>query len=97
MKTMGAIRVNQRDTYLINQVFSAVIVVILGLTFYIMAVSGLSRGIETTLTPMLLIIIAIVGLALLSEVTKMNLNIISAGSGGARGQNSQNGARRKKQ
>lgn len=61
------------NRYLQNQVFSVVIVVLLGITFYIVAASGLASGnLNNTLTPLLLIIIAITCLALLSEVSKIS-------------------------
>ncbi len=68
------------NRYLQNQVFSVVIVVLLGIVFYILAASGLASGsLNSTITPLLLIIIAITCLALLSEVLKLSCMLSKKG------------------
>jgi hypothetical protein len=64
----------ESESYLFRQVFSVVIVALLVITFYMIAVAGLSTGsIESAITPMLLIIIAITCLAILSEMSKLGM------------------------
>lgn len=61
------------EGYLLNQVFSVVIVVLLGIIFYILAASGLASGtINTMVASLLLIIISILCVAMLSEITKIS-------------------------
>ena len=60
------------NEYLFKQVFSVVVLALLTVTFYMLAVGGLASGIETTIVPLLLIIIAIVCLAIMSEVAKLS-------------------------
>ena len=60
------------NEYLFKQVFSVVVLALLTVTFYMLAVGGLAGGIETTIVPLLLIIIAIVCLAIMSEVAKLS-------------------------
>ncbi|MBI4176278.1 MAG: hypothetical protein HY518_03670 [Candidatus Aenigmarchaeota archaeon] len=53
------------------QVFSAVIAVVLLITFYILLLSDFVRGTQANITPMILIIIAIILLAIFSVLHKM--------------------------
>ncbi|MBI4020480.1 MAG: hypothetical protein HY367_04050 [Candidatus Aenigmarchaeota archaeon] len=53
------------------QVFSAVIAVVLLITFYILLLSDFVRGTQANVTPMILIIIAIILLAIFSVLHKM--------------------------
>ena len=48
------------NEYLFKQVFSVVVLALLTITFYMLAVGGLANGLETTMVPLLLIIIAII-------------------------------------
>jgi hypothetical protein len=60
------------NEYLFKQVFSVVIIVLLLVTFYIMVAGSSVTGMGNVITPLLLIIIAIVCLAIMSEVAKLN-------------------------
>ena len=64
----------ERD--LTSQVFAAVISIVLVITFYIVLMAGLLRGTESfvsegVLTPLILIIIAIILLAIFSTIAKL--------------------------
>ena len=61
--------------YLIKQVFSVVIAIVLMITFYIVLMADLATPGETFITPLILIIIAIVCLAIFSELAKMEYYI----------------------
>jgi hypothetical protein len=63
------------DSYMINQVFSVVIIALLGITFYVVAVDNLASGGANGLVPLVLIIIAITCLAILSELSKITLTL----------------------
>jgi len=60
-----------KEKYLFSQVFMAVIVVFLGISFYMLAGAGLVLGLHAMITPMILVIIAIILLAMLSEIGKL--------------------------
>jgi len=60
------------NEYLFKQVFSVVVLALLTITFYMLAAGGLAGGIQTTIVPLLLIIIAIICLAIMSEVAKLS-------------------------
>jgi len=49
-----------------------VVLALLTVTFYMLAAGGLAGGIEATIVPLLLIIIAIICLAIMSEVAKLS-------------------------
>ncbi len=61
-----------QNEYLFKQVFSVVVLALLAVTFYMLAIGGLTSGLESAITPLLLIIIAIIGLSIMSEVAKLN-------------------------
>ncbi len=61
-----------QNEYLFKQVFSVVVLALLTVTFYMLAVGGLTNGLESTIVPLLLIIIAIICLSIMSEVAKLN-------------------------
>ena len=61
---------------LTSQVFAAVISIVLVITFYLVLMTGLLRGTESfvsegVLTPLILIIIAIILLAIFSTIAKL--------------------------
>lgn len=58
--------------YLFKQVFSVVVLALLTVTFYMLVIGGLAGGVENTIVPLLLVIIAIICLAIMSEVAKLN-------------------------
>ena len=64
---------NAESEYLLKQVFSVVIVALLVLTFYMLTAGGLAGKLENSMTLMLLILLAVVCIAILSEVSKINL------------------------
>mgnify|MGYP001566153812 CR=1 FL=1 len=63
---------NVENEYLFKQVFSVVVLALLTVTFYMLAVSGLTNGLGSTIVPLLLLIIAIICLSIMSEVAKLN-------------------------
>jgi hypothetical protein len=58
------------DNYLTMQVFTVVVAAILLVTFYILAAGSLISGVNL-LTPMLLIILSVICLAILSTLNKI--------------------------
>ena len=58
------------DNYMTMQVFSVVVAAILLVTFYALAAGSLAAG-TNLITPLLLIILSVICLAILSTLTKM--------------------------
>jgi hypothetical protein len=58
------------DEHLFKQVFSVVILALLLATFYMLAISGMGKF-ETAITPMLLIVIAVICLSIMSELSRI--------------------------
>ena len=63
------------DRDLFAQTFAGVITVVLLITFYILLISDLVRGTQIFVTPMVLIIIAIVLVAIFSVIYKIQLKL----------------------
>lgn len=61
--------------YLIKQVFSVVVAVVLLVTFYIVMMADLSTPGQTFITPLILIIIAVICLAMFAELVKIEYYI----------------------
>ena len=61
--------------YLIKQAFSIVVAVVLLVTFYIVIMADLATPGETFVTPLVLIIIAVICLAIFSELAKIEYYI----------------------
>ncbi len=61
--------------YLIKQIFSIVVAIFLLITFVIVLYADLVTPTETFITPMILIIIAIVCLAIFGEISKIEYYI----------------------
>jgi len=61
--------------YLIKQIFSIVVSIVLLITFYIVLMADLATPGDTLITPLILIIIAIVCLAIFSELVKIEYYI----------------------
>jgi len=61
--------------YLIKQIFSMVVAIVLLITFYIILMADLATPGETFITPLILIIIAIVCLAIFAELVKIEYYI----------------------
>ena len=60
----------EMDNYLTMQVFTVVVAAILLITFYILAAGSLMSG-TNMLTPMLMIILSVIALAILSTLNKI--------------------------
>ena len=61
--------------YLIKQIFSIIIAVLLLITFYMLTTAELSMPGNNFITPLVLIIIAVVGLAIFAELVKIEYYI----------------------
>ncbi len=61
--------------YLIKQIFSIVVTIVLLITFYIVLMADLATPGDTLITPLILIIIAVVCLAIFSELVKIEYYI----------------------
>ncbi|MCK4496606.1 MAG: hypothetical protein KAU24_00300 [Candidatus Aenigmarchaeota archaeon] len=61
--------------YLIKQIFSIVVTIVLLITFYIVLMADLAIPGDTLITPLILIIIAVVCLAIFSELVKIEYYI----------------------
>lgn len=61
--------------YLIKQIFSIVVAIVLLITFYIVLMADLATPGDTLITPLILIIIAVVCLAIFSELVKIEYYI----------------------
>lgn len=59
------------DEHLLKQVFSAVVMVLLLVTFYMLVAGSTASRIENIMTPLLLIIIAMIGLSVMLEVSRI--------------------------
>jgi hypothetical protein len=69
----------ENEKYLLTQVFSVVVVALLGLTFYMVAIGGMATSIKDSILPLTLIIIAITCLGIMSELTKISCMLSSKG------------------
>jgi hypothetical protein len=61
--------------YLIKQIFSIVVAIVLLITFYIVLMADLATPGDTLITPLILIIIAIICLAIFGELSKIEYYI----------------------
>lgn len=61
--------------YLIKQIFSVVVAIVLLVTFYIVLMADLATPGETLITPLVLIIIAVIALAIFAELAKIEFYI----------------------
>ena len=65
--------------YLIKQTFSVVVAVVLLITFYIVLMADFATPGQTFITPLVLIIIAVICLAIFAELVKIEYYIKSKG------------------
>jgi len=61
--------------YLMKQIFSVVVAIVLLVTFYIVLMADLATPGETFITPLVLIIIAVIALAIFAELAKIEFYI----------------------
>jgi hypothetical protein len=65
--------------YLIKQVFSVLVSVVLLITFYIVMMADIATPGESFITPLILIIIAVICLAIFAELAKIEYYIKGKG------------------
>jgi hypothetical protein len=65
--------------YLIKQAFSILVAIVLMITFFIVLMADMATPGETMITPLILIIIAVVCLAIFSELVKIEYYIKGKG------------------
>ncbi len=63
------------DRNLLTQTFAGIIIIVLLVTFYILLITDITRGAQTLLTPMVLIIISIILVAIFSVLYTMETKI----------------------